>query len=431
MTPLPLWLTTFLRSMLRRVRWLRGRAKMAARWLMDLRVKKRLVIVLSLDQLGPAREVSRQAILKGFRVHVFSPVFPVLEAPFAHNWSRVDSRTEFDRALAIARILNPDAILLEEKNLLLPMQNYLANSLGLRSVGDKAVETSNSKIALRRELDAAGIHNVPWIEIKNYTRGEFEFPCIVKPDLGTASKGVRLVSDHEDLIMGGDIAKNTEEDPSVGDEMLLEAFVAGRQFDLEGVAVDGHYHLLCVVEEHYADAPPYFPPSWFHFNPPISDDLSNRMWETTQKALRAVGVKNGSWHMEQRVDGAGRIVILDYANRMGYNLQISEAAGISFAGSYVDIMVGNHEGLPSLKPRTQLQIYAFDSNTLDNIKRLIAAYPLNIFKQSLMAFEFSFHIYKGHVAVQFDNYAQMKQVLEEFDLLPNLFSTYYSPDDRS
>ena len=82
-------------------------------------------------------------------------------------------------------------------------------------------------------------------------------------------------------------ARRASVDPSVGNRMLLEGFVEGRQFDLEGIAIDGHYHLLCIVEQHYGSKPPYFPflvllqPSHFRLRKEV-------LWSTTQKALSAL-----------------------------------------------------------------------------------------------------------------------------------------------
>ena len=426
MAALPLWMTTFLRKGLRTARLARNRGAMALRGMSAVNKAKPRVIVLSLDRLGASREVARQAYLRGYNVHVFAPSFPVLDATYAHGWTRLDPRTDFDRAVAVARMLDPVAILFESKNLLLPMQNHLATALGLRASGDKAVTTSNSKIALRRELDNAGIANVPWIAIENYSEGNFTFPCVIKPDLGTASKGVRIVQDHQDLTDGGDIRKMVVNDPSVGDRMLLEGFVKGRQFDLEGVAIDGKYYLICLVEECYESAPPYFPPSWFYFNPPISDTVHAKLWETTQAALRAMGVRNGGWHMEQRLNAKGEVIVLDYANRMGYNLLISAAAGTSFAGKYVDLMTGHDVAAPVLAPRTQLQIFAFEEDTLARMSRLIRDRPANVQSKSMFSYEFSFHLYLGYVVVQFADHAELMRVLGEYDLVPELFASYYS-----
>lgn len=427
MIALPLWLTAFLRSGLRIIRRTRNTVRMWCKRLSDRGTDKPVVVVLSLDKLGPSHEVSRQAWLKGFRVHVFAPTFPVLDAAHAHDWSKIDPRTDFDAALEIARDVKPVAVLLESKNLLLPMQNYLANELNLKSTGDKAVETSNSKIALRRSLDEHGVPNVPWMPLEDFGHDtDFPFPGVIKPDRGTASKGVRFVALTAEVFRdGGDRIDRALKDPSVGERMLLEGFVKGRQFDLEGVAVDGEYHLFCIVEEFYEAAPPYFPPAWFHFNPPISQRDQDVLWSTTKKALKALGVQNGGFHLEQRLDASGTSRAIDYANRMGYNHLISAASGVSIAGCYVDLMTGRTKDIARFKPRSLLQIFAFDDDTLRRMRRFVADHPQHVHSRSFYSYEFSFHLYLGYLVVTFDTFAQQQRLLQEYGLEPKEFAGFY------
>ena len=381
---------------------------------------KPVVIVLSLGSQGSSDEVARQAFLKNFHVHIFSPEFPVLEASFSHSWTKVDTLKDFDKALSIARNLKPVAILVELKNILLPMQCYLADALELRSIGELAAKTSNSKIALRQSLDIEQIKSVPWIKLEDFkSQSDFTFPGVIKPDLGTSSKGVRFVNCKED-IFNNKINKLSDivNDISVGENFLLEGYVKGKQFDFEGVAVDGSYKLLCIVQEHYESLPPYFLPSCFYFNPPISENDYNLMWSNTKSALKALGVRNGAWHLEQRKDVNGTPRIIDYANRMGYNRLISQAAGVSFSGTYVDIMTNTDKEVETLKPKPILKILALDKETIERMKIFVSDYPQYVLSKSFRSFEFSYHEYFGFVVLTFDNLDLQSQLLNKYKLVP-------------
>ena len=422
---LPLWATNILRRVRNVGRIAKNSAGMRWRSLRDRKLQDPLVIVLSMNYDGAALEVTRQARKQSFRVHVFCHQFPGTESALAHGWTRIDCLTDFDAALTRARMLNPVGILTEYKNLLLPMQTHLAEALNLPAVGQRGATTSNSKIALRQSLDDADLPNLPWLKLEDYAPGAFAFPGVVKPDRGTASKGVRFVADEADLLKGDDHAKELARDVSIGDEMLIEGFVKGRQFDLEGIAVDGEYHLICVVEEFYEAAPPYFPPSWFFFNPPIDSAMQNNLWASTQKALRALGVQNGAWHMEQRIDTTGTVRVLDYANRMGYNALISAASGVSFAGNYVALMTKGPFTPPVLSPLSQIQLFAFTPDVLARMKRLCAKHPDLVHSKSFFTYEFSYHTYLGHIVLQFPDYPALHALLSEWDLLPDEFDRYY------
>ena len=427
---LPLRITSGLRRIRRFLLLLRNVFLMRIRSTRDRASGKSVVIVLSLDKLGPSREVARQALIKGYWVHIFAPSFPVQESAYAHDWTIIDPRVDFDRALIVAKKINPVAILLESKNLLLPMQNYLANELGLKSVGDKAVLTTNSKIELRRSLDRQNVPSVPWQPVgDDINKIKIPFPAVLKPDRGTASKGVRLVKSKSEIRSLDDIKiKRAYVDPSVGTGMLLEGFVEGRQFDLEGVAKDGDYILFCIVEQHYGSKPPYFPPSWFYFNPPISEEEKEVLWSTTQDALSSFGVKNGAFHLEQRLDNRGLSRTLDYANRMGYNHLVSAASGVSVAGAYVEIMTGNAEYIPKPQPRPLLQLFAFDDNMLRSMRRFLSEHPDHVQSHSFFSYEFSFHLYLGYMVCIFEDNRQLHDLLSEFGLLPYEFADFYDLD---
>lgn len=383
------------------------------------------VIVLSLGSQGGSGEVARQASMRGLDVHVLCPEFPVTEAGFARGWTRLDPRKDYDLALEAARSINPVAILVEGKNLLLPMQSCLAEELNLVGVGGRAAKNSNSKLAMRQALAEAGLCQIPWVSVADYVPGALEFPAVMKPDLGTASKGVRLLDSPEQLELKDGYEEKLKADGSVGDRMLLESYVPGRQFDVEGIAINGTYYTLAVVEEFYEGQPPYFVQRCFHFNPPIARELWSKLNEHSHSALQALGVKNGAWHVEQRVASDGSIQVLDYANRMGYNKLVSLAAGVSFAGSYVDTLVSGEYKQLTLKPKNVVVLYAYDSATVEKIKKFRSAYPEHVHRATFRASEVSYHMMLGYLVVVTDNYASMRGMLEECGLLPSEFESFY------
>ena len=394
--------------------------KMMINKVLDLKKDKPSVIVISLGKFGPSTEVAHQAYLSGFYVHVLSPEFPVREAVFAHNWTKIDTLKDFQIALMIVKKLKPVGILVESKNLLLPLQAYLADSLELRSIGSKAAKISNSKIALRQFLDSHEIKSIPWMKLEDFTsKSKFIFPAVIKPDLGTSSKGVGLVNCKEEVEQYKDsLNRKIYNDVSVSDNFLLEGYVKGRQFDFEGVAVDGEYKLICIVEEFYESLPPYFLPSCFYFNPPITENEYKVLWSNTKLALKALGVKNGAWHLEQRIDNHGIPYVIDFANRMGYNQLVTQASGVNFASTYVDIMTEKFKKIETLTPKTLLQIFALDENTIKKMRIFFIDHPKYVLSKSFSSFEFSYHKYFGYMVLSFDDLDLQKRLLDKYNLMP-------------
>lgn len=384
------------------------------------------VVVLSLGSIGNSQCVAKAARAQGYNVHVFCHEPPFREARQLDFWHKIDCRYDFEQALKVARKLKPKAILLAEKNLLLPMQAHLADALGLRSVGEKAARTSNSKIAFREALDAACLPHLPWCRLDDYTPDQLALPAVLKPDCGTASKGVRYVGCAADLELDPDYAARMEADPSVGGAFLLESYVAGRQFDIEGLARDGDYHVLTVVEEKYQDTPPYFPPCWFLFNPPIPDQLRQRLIDRAKEALAALGVQNGAWHCEMRVDQTGEVRLLDYANRMGYNQFVSYASRVDFAGSYVSLMCDPGFAIPTPRPRALMRFLSKDRAETAALAKLHRDRPETSVLANFLPFEFSYHQYFAMIGILQPDFDALFTLMRRYGLVPKAWSDFYS-----
>jgi len=394
---------------------------------LDRDSKKQNVVILSMGRLSRATNVCLSAKKKGFRVHLFCQEFPVVEARFADRVYLVDCQREFDRALKISREINPVAILVESKNLILPMQRYLATALGLNALSQFGIEASNSKAALRDSLDRAGLVNVPWADYFPGSPSPISFPLVLKPNMGTSSKGVVHCDSQRQLdnAFEKDYLDKLRSDVNVGDTFLVEGFVRGRQFDVEGVASGGIFHVFTIVEEFYEAKPPYFPPDWFHFNPPISNELRETIVSGATAALRAIGVSNGGFHVELRVTDDGTVVPIDFANRLGYNTLVSFASGANIVDKFVDIMVAGDTSAPMLNPISLVKIYAKTPQRLRVFHDFSRRHPERVLLKNFVGYEFSYHWYYGDMTIKGTDYDDISQIMTQFGILPREFEEFY------
>jgi len=390
------------------------------------------VILLSLGRKGPAPNVAKQLWERGYRVHVLSPEFPSRERAHMHSWQKVSgldkikSTDKLSTLIASLEKKKPVGVLLEAKNLLLPAQVAIAEALGVKSVGQKAVETSNSKIAMHQALDQLGGRQWPWEEITNLSNVQLEFPAVVKPDRGTASKGVILLQKKDDLALVVEKNKELKDDISVGERWLVESFVKGRQFDLEGIAQDGKFKFYVCAEEYYEGREPYFPPAWHYLNPPISADLQEVLDEGARQALQALGVRNGAFHIEMRIDSNGNTFALDYANRMGYNDLVTRAAGTSFPGGYIDTML-NRVALHDITfDKTPVfNLFCQDNETMTMANRFRQKYPDCVIRYSTAAFQIGHTQFQGRITVTDKDDSSLYQKLASVDGVPEQFARFY------
>lgn len=386
------------------------------------------VIVLSLggDSGEPAELLARAAWRRGLEVHLFAATFPEHEARWGHVWHRVDCLGDLDKVLALARRIDPVGVLVENTNSLLTMQAHLAEALGLRSVGRAAAESSNHKRHFRRRLLAAGLPSprVAWLTDSDVR--DLRLPVVFKPATGSGSKGVRLIEHFSEFEAATAELAVLSGDPTVGQDAIVEEYIEGRQFDVEGLCQDGRFHVLSLVEECFVDALPHLVPSWYLFHPPIPTRLAQSIETAAVDCARAAGVENGAWHCELRVDSSERPIAVDFANRIGWNTLLEWSNGISFHDEYIACMLDPSYSPPSTRPNSLLRRYVGDPEEVRRYSWLVRSHPEAVVDARLKPGKLGGHWnYAARLTLRAPDFEQMRAMLREADVEPERWQTYY------
>lgn len=203
---------------------------------------------------------------------------------------------------------------------------WVAARLGLPWHPPAATECSRSKLRSRGRFVAAGLP-VPWfVAIR---RGDdlatvahrLRFPCVVKPAALSASRGVmradtpddlaRALSRLDALLAAPDVA--ALRDPE-NDQIVIEGFIPGREYALEGLLVRGTLHVLAIFDKPDPLEGPVFEET-IYVTPPILPEPAQRaMAGTVAHAARALGLWHGPVHAECRLNETG-IYVLEVAAR--------------------------------------------------------------------------------------------------------------------
>ena len=240
---------------------LKGRTSIAARSLKPDSSKGPMVL-LSLGEGKGSPFVARAVQAQGFDLYVVSAKFPRLESPYAKKWIECDPFGNYEQLKEAVSAIDPVAVLVEQRNILLPIKARLNKDLNLVDYGDLSHKTSNSKIELRIAVDKAGIPNVPWCLLEDYKPENFSFPFVVKPETGTGSRGITIVENEADFELAMNKLKQLESDETVGGQVFIEQMISGRQFDVEGVYLNGECHPLSFTEEQYDAIDNALPSAW-------------------------------------------------------------------------------------------------------------------------------------------------------------------------
>jgi len=119
---------------------------------------------------------------------------------------------------------------------------------------------------------------------------EFPGPWVVKPRDAMGSIGVSLVREADGL------AETVAALPEP-DRFLIEQYVSGPEYSVEGVFLDGQPRIFAVTAKDKAE-PPYFVEIGHTLPAGLSATDEARVRETVEKALRSLGLRVGAFHVE-------------------------------------------------------------------------------------------------------------------------------------
>ena len=386
---------------------------------------KGTIVLFSLGGMRGSPILSREIHKLGYDLHVFSPDFPSYEAGFARSWTRVNFDGYNSEIKAALTKIKPRAIMVEQRNILLPIMAEAQREFKLPMSGTISHLTSNSKIRLREAVDAANLPNLPWVLLKDYDPQTFPFPFMLKPETGTGSRGVSLIRNIDDLSVAKDKVIELASDPTVGGEIIIETYLEGRQFDVEGVCHKGKCYPLSLTEEQYDIVGNAFPSTWYLFSPPVGGKMRTALFERACELVHALGVRNGAFHCEMRLDENDEIFPIDYSNRMGYPKLVSHCSGQSFPGLYVQSLVEDDFSPPKINEKTIFQRFVRNQTDLDRFKTLLSENPdcaleLKMFGSTVAGVKIL-----ARIAIIADSFFEMKNLLSRYDLVPAEWEEYY------
>lgn len=204
---------------------------------------------------------------------------------------------------------------------------HIAQARGLPWHDPAAVAVATHKLLTRGRLLAAGLP-VPWF-VSIPSRGDDDldrltrvrFPCVIKPVGLSASRGViradslaALLAARERVaaMLGrADVRATASTDD---DTLIIEAFVPGQEFALEGVLEQGALRVFALFEKPDPLDGPYFEETIYVTPARVAPSRQQVIAGHIARAALALGLHHGPIHAECRVDGDD-VVVLEVAPR--------------------------------------------------------------------------------------------------------------------
>mgnify|MGYP002632303191 CR=1 FL=1 len=203
---------------------------------------------------------------------------------------------------------------------------HLARAFGLPGHTVAAAAACRNKLATRQALWAAGLPT-PWFDsmpIEGDAEGtslRVKYPAVVKPLALSGSRGVMRVNDSVELVAAFERLRRLLDARDVridGDEAhgqaLVEGFIPGAEYAIEGVMTHGTLQLLAICDKPDPLDGPFFEETIYRMPSLAPQQVQRRIGEAVVAACAALGLHHGPVHAECRVSGDS-VYILEVAAR--------------------------------------------------------------------------------------------------------------------
>ena len=202
-------------------------------------------------------------------------------------------------------------------------------ALGLQGHPSDGAEAARNKLTTRERLRAAGLPT-PQFQVAPAGTAALElaaaatWPAVLKPVALSGSRGVMRVNDARELDTALGRLRTLLARPELRAErdqvhglVLLESFIEGHEYALEGLMTDGRLQVLAIFDKPDPLDGPFFEETLYITLPDLGTGLARRMTDAVEAAALAVGLRHGPVHAECRVNDDGVFVLETAARPIG------------------------------------------------------------------------------------------------------------------
>ncbi|MGC3997185.1 MAG: ATP-grasp domain-containing protein [Anaeromyxobacter sp.] len=206
-----------------------------------------------------------------------------------------------------------------------------AERLGLPFNPPEAARRAGDKRAMREALAAAGVP-VPGFAVHGLDEdpaavaGAVAYPCVLKPLIFSASRGVIRADDPAAFVaawrriarlLHDTAAERRAREGDAARRLLVERFVPGAEVALEGLLRGGRLEVLALFDKPDPLDGPYFEETLYVTPSRHPEALQAEVARVAAAAARALGLTEGPVHAELRLPPSGPVVLEVAARSIG------------------------------------------------------------------------------------------------------------------
>ncbi|MFJ1927421.1 MULTISPECIES: ATP-grasp domain-containing protein [unclassified Streptomyces] len=226
---------------------------------------------------------------------------------------------------------------------------HAAAALGLPGIPPDGVAPLRHKHRMRRAVDAAGLDQPRYRTVSGSRSAAAAYAelgpvCVVKPVDQSGSLDVRRVGSEREAV--GAFRRALRSGRGAG-LVLVEEYVQGPEYSVEGYVEDGRVHVLAITEKILGQEPHFVEVG--HIVPAqLEARTARRISSYVVRVLEAVALGIGPFHAELRMSARGPL-LMEVAARLPGD-RIPELLRLARGHDLYEIMLRCYLGLPNPAP---------------------------------------------------------------------------------
>ena len=271
---------------------------------------------------------------------------------------------DFEGTCAVVEKHGIDAIVTASTDKPLVMMARIAEKYGFPFFSVETAKCSTDKFQMKERFLESGVPCAKGRLVKNVEEAaNMAYPVIVKPRDNSGSRGVKLCRSKEEL----EASMSEAFEVSKLDTVLVEEFIEGQEYSIEGLHHDGKNEVIQFTEKKTTEFP--YNVELGHIQPAnISEDNKQKIREIVAKIGRALKFENCPSHTELKINDRG-IFVIEISPRLGGDYITSTlvplSTGVNLEDELLSISLGEVVNpVPQAIQYSGVRFFAFEEGNV-------------------------------------------------------------------
>ena len=271
---------------------------------------------------------------------------------------------DFEGTCAVVEKYGIDAIVTAATDKPLLMMARIAEKYGFPFFSVETARWSTDKFQMKQRFMEGGVPCAKGRLVKTADEtSDMVFPVIVKPRDNSGSRGVKLCRNKEEL----EASMNEAFEVSRLDTVLIEEFIEGQEYSIEGLHHDGKSEVIQFTEKKTTEFP--YNVELGHIQPAnISEDNKLKIREIVEKIGKVLKFENCPSHTELKINERG-VFVIETSPRLGGDYITSTltplSTGVNLEDELLKISLGEStKPLPRDVQYAGIRFFAFQEGNV-------------------------------------------------------------------